>query len=77
MKRKDFLSMFCAVALLVGAASAHATEFVSTRQWSERGKASVLQHRARKQAAVEQPDEVFPSAQTFGTLNGPDGNVWT
>ena len=86
MKRQLFLSLFCAVSLMVGSASAHATEFMSSRQWSERSKASVLQHRARKQAAMQRmqgadavqvPDEVLPSSKTFGTINGPDGNVWT
>ena len=77
MKREHFLSLLCAIALTIGAISAQAAEFAATRQWSRHDQAAVLQHRARKQAAVEAPDEVFPPSQTFGTINGPDGNVWT
>lgn len=77
MKREHFLSLLCAIALTIGAISAQAAEFAATRQWSRHDQAAVLQHRARKQAAVDAPDEVFPPSQTFGTINGPDGNVWT
>ncbi|MGN0235193.1 MAG: hypothetical protein ACI4BD_02610 [Paludibacteraceae bacterium] len=70
-------SFFCAMTLLSGAVPAQAAEFAGSRQWSERGQAAVLQHRMRKHAAAQVPDEVFPSSQTFGTINGPDGNVWT
>ncbi len=77
MKRHNFLLFLCAIALSIGAMSAQAAEFAATRQWSRHDQAAVLQHRARKQAAVDAPDEVFPPSQTFGTINGPDGNVWT
>ena len=77
MKRQHSLSLFCVVALCLGALSAQAADFVGSRQWSERGEAAVLQHRARKQAAVETPDEVLPPSPAFGTIDGPDGNVWT
>ena len=77
MKREHFLSLLCAIALTIGAISAQAAEFAATRQWSRHDPSAVLQYRARKQAAQETPDEVFPPSQTFGTINGPDGNVWT
>lgn len=77
MKRLHSLSLLFVVAMCFGALPTMAADFAQTRQWSRHDQAAVLQHRARKQAAVETPDEVFPPAQTFGTINGPDGNVWT
>ena len=77
MKRKHSLSLLGVLALCFGALTAEASDFAASRQWSKHDQAAVLQHRARKHAAVEAPDEVFPPAQTFGTINGPDGNVWT
>ncbi|MGM9810675.1 MAG: hypothetical protein ACI30J_07405 [Paludibacteraceae bacterium] len=77
MKRKHSLSLLGVLALCFGALTAEAADFATSRQWSRHDQASVLQHRARKQAAVQVPDEVFPASQTFGTINGPDGNVWT
>ena len=77
MKRLHSLSLLFVVAMCFGALPTMAADFAQTRQWSRHDQAAVLQHRARKQAALDTPDEVFPPAQTFGTINGPDGNVWT
>ena len=77
MKRKHSLYLFGVLAFCLGTLTAEAAEFAQNRQWSRHDQAAVLQHRARKQAAVDAPDEVFPPSQTFGTINGPDGNVWT
>ena len=77
MKRKHSLSLLGVLALCFGALTAEAADFAASRQWSKHDQAAVLQHRARKQAAANTPDELFPASQTFGTINGPDGNVWT
>ena len=77
MKRKHSLYFFGVLAFCLVSLSASAAEFAGNRQWSERGQASVLQHRTRKQAAVKTPDALLPASQTIGTINGPDGNVWT